>query len=158
MKSFIAAFSLAFFVSGITSAQGEMVLTNCPEDYQPHPEKSVLRYADMMPSWRGCERIEFPAKREKCTSKEVEKYAKENLVYPERAKSMYLEGDVWIKFVVEENGCLSNISISRTLGGHTGWEAQKLVRGMPYWNPGMDKGSYARVEMSIPIHFEYREN
>ena len=145
---------VSFLMIGTVTGQDDFVLTNCPEGYQPHPDKEVLTFADMMPSWKGCEKFDFPAKREECTAKEVEKYVKENLVYPERADQMYLEGQVFIKFVVEENGCLSNIAISRTLGGHTGWEAQKLVRGMPYWNPGMDKGSIARVEMHIPVTFE----
>jgi len=145
---------LATVLSVPSIAQDDLVLTNCPEGYVNAPSRHILKLTDEMPSWPGCEKIEFPAYREECTTKEVAKYVKENLVYPESAIEMGLEGEVWIKFVVEENGCLSNISISKTLGGHTGWEAQKLVRGMPYWNPGRKTGYFFPIQVSIPIVFE----
>lgn len=142
-----------FLATGLW-AQDDLVLTNCPPEYTVDESRDILKLADQMPSWRGCEVEDFLPKREKCTAERVAEYVKENLVYPDRAKEMYLEGEVWIKFIVEQNGCLSNIAISRTLGGHTGWEAQKLVRGMPPWNSGVHKGGYAAVEVHIPIKFE----
>lgn len=145
---------LAFLLSLPALAQADLELTNCPEGYALAPARHVLTVTDEMPSWRGCEKVEFMAYREECTNKEVAKFVKENLVYPENAKEMGLEGEVWIRFVVQENGCLSNILISKTLGGHTGWVAQKLVRSMPYWNPGRKTGFFFPVEVSIPIVFE----
>jgi protein TonB len=135
-------------------AQDDMVLTNCPEGYELAPERHVLKLTVEIPSWPGCERVEFSAYREECTTKEVAKYVRQHLVYPDNAKEMGLEGEVWINFVVQENGCLSDITISKTLGGHTGWEAQKLVRGMPYWNPGRKTGYFFPIQVSIPILFE----
>jgi TonB family protein len=150
----VVIFLLALLSTFPSMAQDDLVITNCPEGYQTAPARHVLKVTDEMPSWPGCEKIEFPAYREDCTYKEVERFVKENLVYPENAREMGLEGEVWIRFIVEENGCLSNISISKTLGGHTGWAAQKLVRSMPYWNPGYKTGYFFPVQVSIPIVFE----
>ena len=140
--------------SGAINSQDDLVLTNCPDDFNPDPDREIHRLVEHMPSWKGCETIDFPAKRDDCTAEKVGEFIAENLVYPERAQEMELEGEVWIKFVVETNGCLSNIAISRTLGGHTGWEAQKLVRSMPWWVPGKHKGAFASVEVHIPIEFK----
>ena len=134
-------------------AQDNLEISNCPDDFELAPAGHVIKVTDEMPSWPGCEKVEFLAYREDCTYAEVEKFVKKNLVYPENAKEMGLEGEVWIRFVVQQNGCLSNISISKTLGGHTGWTAQKLVRSMPYWNPGYKTGFFFPVEVSIPILF-----
>jgi TonB family protein len=150
--TFILILSILLTIPSL--AQNDLELTNCPDGYELAPAGYVIKVTDEMPSWPGCEKVEFLAYREDCTYKEVAKYVKENLVYPESAKEMGLEGEVWIRFVVQENGCLSNISISKTLGGHTGWTAQKLVRGMPYWNPGYKTGYFFPVQVSIPILFE----
>ena len=135
-------------------AQDDLELSNCPEGYELAPARHVIKVTDEMPSWPGCEKVEFLAYRADCTYEEVAKFVNENLVIPESAKEMGLEGEVWIRFVVQENGCMSNISISKTLGGHTGWTAQKLVRSMPYWNPGYKTGYFFPVQVSIPILFE----
>ncbi len=146
--------ALAIMMRLSSVAQDDLVLSNCPEGYELSPERHILKVTDEMPSWRGCETVEFLAYREDCSNKEVARFVRENLVYPENAREMGLEGEVWIRFVVQENGCLSDISISKTLGGHTGWVAQKLVRSMPYWNPGYKTGFYFPVQVSIPIIFE----
>jgi len=145
---------LALLIAMPLIAQDDLELTNCPEGYELAPARHVITVTDEMPSWPGCELVEFLAYREECTYKEVAKFVNQNLVYPESAKEMGLEGEVWIRFVVQANGCLSNISISKTLGGHTGWTAQKLVRSMPYWNPGYKTGYFIPVEVSIPVIFE----
>lgn len=142
------------FVASFLGAQDDFVLTNCADDYELAPERYTVKLTDVMPAWKGCETIEYGANREKCTGEKMAEYIKDNVVYPERAKDMYLEGIVWIHCVVQENGCLSDIRISESLGGHTGWEAQKVVRGMPAWIPGFKTGFYVPVEVTIPVKFE----
>ena len=153
-RSSIIILILTLLLTLPSFAQDDLELSNCPEGYELAPARHVIKVTDEMPSWPGCEKVEFLAYREDCTYKEVAKFVNENLVIPESAKEMGLEGEVWIRFVVQENGCMSNISISKTLGGHTGWTAQKLVRSMPYWNPGYKTGYFFPVQVSIPILFE----
>lgn len=134
--------------------QDDLVLSNCPEGFIPNRERDVVKLTENMPSWIGCEIHDWPATREDCTRDSVAAFVKKNLVYPQDAIDMGLEGQVWIKFIVEDNGCLSNIAISRTLGGHTGWESQKLVRSMPKWNPATEDGRFLPVQLSIPITYK----
>ena len=84
MKEIILLLSL-FIVTGL-SAQDEMLLSNCPEDFVVEGEREVFRLAELMPSWVGCETIDFPAKRDDCTAEYVGAFIDENLVYPEEAK------------------------------------------------------------------------
>ena len=150
-----AILCVIYFLATVTVvAQDDLVLTNCPDDFIPNRARDVVKLSENMPSWIGCESIDWAATREDCTRDSVIAFVQRNLVYPERAVEMGLEGQVWIKFIVEDNGCLSNIAISRTLGGHTGWEAQKLVRRMPPWNPATREGLFEPVEVHIPITFK----
>lgn len=154
--TFVTALILIFVLTESTIAQDDLVLSNCPEGYVPNREREVVKLAENMPSWIGCEVHDWPATREDCTRDSVIAFVQKNLVYPKNAVDMGLEGQVWIKCIVEDNGCLSNIAISRTLGGHTGWEAQKLVRSMPLWNPATIDGKYLPVELHIPITYKLR--
>ena len=68
---------LATFMFFPTLAQDELELTNCPEGYELAMDRHVIKVTDEMPSWPGCEKIEFPAYREECTNKAIEIFEKQ---------------------------------------------------------------------------------
>lgn len=86
--------------------------------------------------------------------KERNKFIKDNLVYPERAKKKGNEGVVYIAFVVERDGSISKATIKRDeIGYGCGEEALRLVKLMPKWEPGMQRGKTLRVQYVLPIVF-----
>ena len=85
--------------------------------------------------------------------KERNKFIKDNLVYPERAKEKGIEGVVYIEFVVECDGSISKAAIRRDIGYGCGEEALRLVKLMPKWEPGMQRGKTLRVQIVHPIVF-----
>ncbi len=133
------------FFTGV--AQG--ALTNCPADYVIPDDQKVLKSVKLMPTWPGCEGIQKTGKRDRCTSSEVMSFVQDNT--PE---DMPLAGDVYVSFIIETNGCLSNIVVQEPEGIREEWIAQEVVRNMPAWIPGMDKfGNLQRVRMNVPIRF-----
>jgi len=62
-------------------------------------------------------------------------------------------GTVYITFVVEKDGRLTNIKILRGIGFGCDKEAIRLVKGMPKWNPGKQRGRPQRVKYNLPIRF-----
>lgn len=76
-----------------------------------------------------------------------------NLKYPQIAKEKNIQGTVYISFVVEGNGSLSNINIARSLGNGFDEEAIKVVKLMPKWNPGIQNGKAVRVRVNMPVKF-----
>lgn len=135
----------SLFLLGI--AQG--ALTNCPGDFEPPVDQRVLKSVKLMPTWAGCEEIQKTGKRDRCTSQEVFSFIQENT-----PKDMALAGDVFISFVIEKNGCLSNIIAEEPEGIREEWIAQEVIRNMPAWIPGMDKyGNLQRVQMRVPVRF-----
>jgi TonB family C-terminal domain len=85
-------------------------------------------------------------------------YIGENTVYPEKAKNEGIQGRVILRFVVEEDGSISNISIVRGIDPELDAEAVRLVRSMPKWNPGKQKGKAVRVKYTLPVAFSLRRN
>jgi len=81
------------------------------------------------------------------------KFLSENLQYPRPAREAGLEGRVVIGFVVEPDGRLSGISVIRSVSPLLDDEALRVVRMMPKWTPGRQRGRAVRVQFQIPITF-----
>lgn len=76
-----------------------------------------------------------------------------HLGYPEEARENALEGKVYISFVVEKDGSLTDIKITKDIGGGCGEAAVAVVKMMPKWKPGEVEGKPVRVQFTIPIFF-----
>jgi len=81
-------------------------------------------------------------------------YVSKNVAYPEEAKEKEIQGRVFIGFVVEKDGSVSNVKVLRGIGGGCDEEAVRVIKGMPKWKPGMQKGKPVRVSYQIPINFK----
>lgn len=62
-----------------------------------------------------------------------------------------LKGKVWVQFVVEPDGSLSDIKVARDLGHGTGAEAMRVLKKAKKWNPGVQNGRKVRVHYTLPI-------
>jgi len=74
--------------------------------------------------------------------------------YPELAAENGIQGRVFITFVVETNGTVSNVSITRSVDALLDEAAKEAVAASPKWEPGMQRGRPVRVRYSIPIIFQ----
>ena len=81
------------------------------------------------------------------------KFLKENLTYPQEAREIGTSGTVYLEFIVERDGSISNITIKRGIGGGCDEEAIRVVRMMPKWKPGRQQGHEVRVQFMLPIKF-----
>ena len=81
------------------------------------------------------------------------KYFRDNLKYPEMAKESGISGKVFIRFIVERDGNVSNVEVLRGIGGGCDEEAMRIVSEMPQWEPGRQRGVAVRVLYTIPIKF-----
>ena len=81
-----------------------------------------------------------------------------NLKYPESAIESNKEGRVYIGFVVEKDGSISNVNVLRGVCEELDAEAVRVVKAMPKWNPGMNHGELVRVQYNLPIYFKLTSN
>ena len=83
-------------------------------------------------------------------------YLKTNLIYPEDAKELGIEGKVIVSFVVFEDGSVHQETILRGIKGNQSCEKEafRLIKRMPIWNPGKnEQGKAIKVRMKIPVVF-----
>lgn len=83
------------------------------------------------------------------------KFLSENVKYPEIAKANKIQGRCVCQFVVEKDGRLTNFEIVRSTGDASlDKEALRVLKSMPKWKPGHQKGKFVRVSYTIPVTFK----
>jgi protein TonB len=80
-------------------------------------------------------------------------FLQQNIKYPEEAKELGIQGRVFVTFVVEVDGSISDVRVLRGIGGGCDEEAIRVVRAMPKWVPGKQRGVPVRVQFNLPIKF-----
>lgn len=85
------------------------------------------------------------------------KFLQKNLRFPPAAQEQGVSGKVFLSFVVEKNGQLSNIQVSRSAGFGFDEEAIRVLKLAKPWKPGIQNGQPVRVAYSIPFNFQLSE-
>lgn len=90
--------------------------------------------------------------------KGLQKYLSDNVEYPATAKKNGITGTVWVIFVVNTDGSVSDVKVERGIGGGCDQEAIRVVEGMRKWKPGRQNGNPVRVYQRLKIGFALDEN
>ena len=114
-----------------------------PVDQSTNSEEKPLDYAEQQPEFKGG----FAA---------MLKYVGDNMHYPEAAVKAGIQGTIFVKFVVEKTGKLTNIQVERGIGTGCDEEAIRIIKSMPDWNPGLSKGKPVAVIGKVPLKFQLK--
>ena len=82
-----------------------------------------------------------------------QKFLGENIKYPDLARENGIQGTVYVTFVVEPDGTISNVQVLKGIGAGCDEEAMRVVKLMPKWTPGKQRGKNVRVKINMPIKF-----
>ncbi|QKJ30215.1 TonB family protein [Mucilaginibacter mali] len=85
------------------------------------------------------------------------KFLQKNLRFPGQAQDAGVSGRVYLSFIIEKDGHLSNITVERKAGYGFDEEASRVLKLAPAWKPGMQNGQAVRVRYLIPINFQLAE-
>jgi protein TonB len=80
-------------------------------------------------------------------------YLRKNLHYSPSARKMGVEGKVFVQFVVDKKGNISEVEAIRGIGAGLDEEAVRVVKNSPAWNPGKQRGNAVKTRVVIPINF-----
>ena len=113
--------------------------------YKAPTGKIIYYKAEVDPSYNGGE-------------KAMESYLRDNLKYPQEAQDKEVEGTVFVDFVVDQNGNVTEVVGSDAIGENVDIllkeEAVRVVAAMPKWVAGTQRGIAVDTHFSIPITFE----
>ncbi len=82
------------------------------------------------------------------------KYIKKNLDYPRQAKRMGVQGKVFLEFIVDKDGTITNVKVLRGIGAGCDEEAMRILKESPKWKPAKQRGRPVRQKMTFPINFK----
>lgn len=88
--------------------------------------------------------------------KEMYEFLKKNIEYTQVAKETGITGTVYLSFVVEKDGSVTDIRVQRGIPGGLTEEAIRVVRMMPKWTPGWKNGVLVRTQFSMPVTFNLK--
>lgn len=104
-------------------------------------EQEIFQIVEEMPSYPGGE-------------KALLEYVAKNIKYPQIARETGIQGRVFVGFVVEPDGSVSNVKILRGIGGGCDEEAMRVIKSLAKWKPGKQRGKAVRVSYQIPVVFK----
>lgn len=81
------------------------------------------------------------------------KFLQKNLRYPYMAQETGIQGKVYISFVVEKDGSITDVSLMKGIGGGCDEEAMRVIKKSPKWSAGEQNNAKVRVRYSMPINY-----
>ncbi|MBO0342504.1 MAG: energy transducer TonB [Bacteroidota bacterium] len=124
-------------------------------DVEEVEEDIVVPFAviENVPIFPGCESLQSQAERKECFNQKVQEHIKKNFSYPPAALDMGITGRVYLQFVIDSKGQVSNIQ-KRGPDKLLEKEAERIIASLPRVKPGEQRGKPVSVKYSIPINFK----
>lgn len=110
------------------------------DDEEPEEDNEVFLIVEEMPV--------FPGGAEALT-----KYLASSVKYPVVAQENGIQGRVFVQFVVNQKGEVTDVKVSRPVDPNLDKEAIRVVQSMPKWAPGKQRGKAVKVSYTVPINF-----
>lgn len=116
------------------------VLQTPSSDYK---EDEIFRVVEEMPEYPGGEKALF-------------QYLYKNINYPQLAADAGISGKVYVSFVIEQDGSVSQIELLSGIGAGCDKEAMRVIANMVTWKAGKQRGKEVRVKFTLPINFSLK--
>ena len=100
-------------------------------------EAQIFQVVETMPTFKG----------------NMNKWLKDNVKYPILAQENGISGRVFVAFVVEVDGSITDVKVARSVDPSLDKEAVRVVKAMPKWNPGKQRNKPVRVAFTVPINY-----
>ncbi len=127
--------------TSVAAVADSVILIN-PEWYYVNEAEDSIFIAPPVPA-------EFPGGKKALMS-----FLKEELVYPKQSAESSSEGTVLISFIVDESGEVTNVKVAKGLEDKLlNAEAARVVRNLPYWDPGRAGGKAVKIQYLLPVAF-----
>jgi len=115
--------------------------TEISEKKKTEKEEAFVR-VENMPEFQGGGLNKFRA------------YIQKNLEYPQKAKNKGVEETIYVEFIIETNGEISNVAVIRGENENLKNEVKRAINNAPDWEPGTQRGEKVRVLFNMPVVFE----
>ena len=120
-------------------------------------KEEVFKIVEEMPRYPGCEDIADVTAQKACADRKMLEHLYREIRYPKSARQNGLQGTAVVSFIIEKDGRLTNIKAVRDPGEGLGAETERIIRTMPRWIPGKQRGRNVRVQYNLPVRFKLED-
>lgn len=117
-------------------------------------EDEIFNFAvvENKPVFPGCENQATENDKFMCFNQNIMKHIGKNFEFPELARQMGIQGKVYVNFVIEKNGKVSNVTIARGVDKLIDDEAMRVIKLLPTFTPAKQRGKPVRMQYTVPIN------
>lgn len=136
-----------------------VILSGCcddmPEDQLlPPVESEVFQVVEEMPLFPGCEHLESKRERNSCSQEKLLQFIDSLLIMPPEVVSGQVEGTGVVSFVIDERGEAGPPKVLKSVCVLCDEQMLSIVRQLPRWIPGKQRGRKVPVQFNLPVRFE----
>jgi protein TonB len=169
-----SAVFLYFLVAAVEPMQAEFGVTVAPvrgsagqdtiapkvDSVQDAEGKSALLISSVeeLPIYPGCEAAVAASREEgfNCFNRMILALVGRNAVYPKKARQKGIQGNVYVRFIIEKDGYVSNVEVVRSVDPELDAEAVRVIKMLPRMEPAKVNGKPVRITYTIPISFRLK--
>jgi protein TonB len=169
-----SAVFLYFLVAAVEPMQAEVGVTGAPvrglagqdtiapkvDSVQDAEGKSALLISSVeeLPIYPGCEAAVAASREEgfNCFNRMIMALVSRNVVYPQKARQLNIQGKVFVRFFIEKDGYVSNVEVVRSADPELDAEAARVIKMLPRMEPAKVNGKPVRITYTIPINFRLK--
>ena len=104
------------------------------------------------PIFPGCENLATEDEKFMCFNQNIMQHIGKKFEFPELARQMGIQGKVYVNFVIEKNGKVSNVTIARGVDDLIDNEAIRVIKLLPKFTPAKQRGKPVRMQYTVPIN------
>lgn len=136
-------------VASTTAAQDGLA----PKDSTQQDAEKVHEVVEQVPVWGSCQNL-GPKEGEDCTFEKLAQHVGRETNYPKKARRKGIEGMVFVEFVIDREGAVTDASVLRGVHPLLDEEALRVVRTFPDFVPGRQRGKTVKVRYRLPLSFK----
>lgn len=123
-------------------------------DVEEEESDEILNFAvvESVPVFPGCESAKSNDEKKACLQQQLIKYVSTNFKFPEMARQMGIQGKVYVNFVFEKDGSISDVKVVRGVDDLLDNEALRVVKSIPKVQPAKQRGKPVRMSFTLPIN------
>lgn len=118
----------------------------------------LISAVEELPIYPGCEAAVAASREEgfNCFNRMIMALVGRNVVYPKKARQLNIQGKVYVSFIIEKDGYVSNVKVERSVDPELDAEAVRVIKMMPRMEPAKMNGKPVRIRYAIPINFRLK--
>jgi protein TonB len=120
----------------------------------PDVEEEIFNFANVetLPIYPGCENLATKDEKFGCLNENIMKHIGKNFEFPEMARQMGIQGKVYVNFVIDKQGKVTQVSVLRGVDEIIDDEAMRVIKLLPKFTPAKQRGKPVPMQYTVPIN------